>query len=458
MSATPFTRRKFLISTAAAASSAWFLAACSGGEPEAPAAAPASPQQIPQSEIDAAMNTETTLNFWTWVPDIEKEVKLFTTKYPKIKVDVTNVGQGGPHYQKLRSTIQSGQGAPDVAQVEFQFINSFTLGEGDLLDLTPYAPATLKDSYPGWVWSQVFTNGGLWGIPQDTGPMGLLYREDLLQQAGLEAPKTYDDFAAAAETYHSKNPKSYLVNVAPNQAGQFVSFLWQAGVRPFSYDGQQTVKVDLASEQAKSIAKYWGDLVTSGTATNETDFTDSWYQGLANGKWATLLIAAWGPVFLQGTAGKTSGKWRAADLPQWDANNLVSSNWGGSTDAVLKLSKNQIAASQLALFINTDKESALTMANEQFLFPALNEILTDPSFLNQEFKFYGGQKVNEKFAQISETVGTDFQWLPFMDFVYTNFPETLGKAFADKTDAVAGLQAWQDACAKFAKDQGFTVS
>ena len=30
MSATPFTRRKFLISTAAAASSAWFLAACSG--------------------------------------------------------------------------------------------------------------------------------------------------------------------------------------------------------------------------------------------------------------------------------------------------------------------------------------------------------------------------------------------------------------------------------------------
>jgi multiple sugar transport system substrate-binding protein len=234
--------------------------------------------------------------------------------------------------------------------------------------------------------------------------------------------------------------------------------LWQAGVRPFSFDGQQTVKVDLASDQAKTIAKFWGDLVTSETASNDTDFTDSWFQGLANGKWATLPIAAWGPVFLQGTAGKTSGKWRAADLPQWDATSVVSSNWGGSTDAVLKLSKNQIAASQLALFINTDKESALMMANEQFLFPALNEILEDPSFVDQEAKFYGGQKVNEKFAQISQTVTPDFQWLPFMDFVYTNFNETLGKAFADKTDPVAGLQAWQDACAKFAKDQGFTVS
>jgi multiple sugar transport system substrate-binding protein len=458
MSATPFTRRKFLISTAAAASSAWFVAACSGGETDTPAAAPQAPSQIPQSEIDAALNTETTLTFWTWVPDIQNEVKLFTTKYPKIKVNVTNLGNGAPHYQKLRTAIQAGQGAPDVAQVEFQYINSFTLAEGDLLDLTPYAPPTLKDSFPAWVWSQVNTNGGLWGIPQDTGPMGLLYREDLLQQAGLEAPKTYDDFAAGAQTYHSKNPKSYLVNVAPNEPGQFVAYLWQAGVRPFSYDGQQAVKVDLASDQAKTVAKFWGDLVTSDTASNDPDFTDSWYQGLANGKYATLPIAAWGPVFLQGTAAKTSGKWRAAELPQWDATNVVSSNWGGSTDAVLKLSKNQIAASQLALFINTDKESALMMANEQFLFPALNEILEDPSFVDQESKFYGGQKVNEKFAQISQTVTPDFQWLPFIDFVYTNFNETLGKAFADKTDAVTGLQAWQDACAKYAKDQGFTVA
>ena len=113
----------------------------------------------------------------------------------------------------------------------------------------------------------------------------------------------------------------------------------------------------------------------------------------------------------------------------------VSSNWGGSTDAVLKLSKNPIAAAQLALFINTDQESALMFATEQFLFPAMNSVLTDPSFVDQESKFYGGQKVNEKFAQISETVSPDFGWLPFMDYVYTNFNETLGKAFADKTDA-----------------------
>ncbi len=385
-------------------------------------------------------------------------MKLFTTKYPKIQVKTVNVGQGAPHYQKLRTAIQSGQGAPDVAQMEFQYIPSFTLGEqGALMDLTPYAPADIQSFYPEWVWGQVKVNNGLWGVPQDTGPMGLLYRDDLFSAAGIKAPATYDDFAAAAETYHSKNPKSFLVNVAPNQPGQLVAYLWQAGVRPFSFDGQQTVKVDLANDQAKKVVQFWGDLVTKGLASNDADFNDSWYQGLASGKYASLPIAAWGPVFLQGTAGKTSGKWRAADLPQWEAGKVVSSNWGGSTDAVLKSSKNAIAASQLALWINTNKESTLKFANEQFLFPAMNDVLTDPSFTGQESKFYGGQKVNEKFAQISETVSTDFGWLPFMDYVYTNFNETLGKAFADKTDAVAGLQAWQDACVKYAKDQGFTV-
>ena len=457
MSATPFTRRKFLISTAAAASSAWFLAACSGGEPDTPAAAPQAPSQIPQSEIDTALNTATTLTFWTWVPDIKNEVKLFTTKYPKIKVNVTNVGQGSPHYQKLRTTIQAGQGGPDVAQVEFQYINSFTLGEGDLLDLTPYAPATLKDSYPAWVWSQVYTNGGLWGIPQDTGPMGLLYREDLLQQAGLEAPKTYDDFASAAQTYRSKNPKSYLVNVAPNQAGQLIAYLWQAGVRPFSFDGQQTVKVDLASEQAKSVVKFWGDLVTSGTASSDPDFNDSWYQGLAGGKWATLPIAAWGPVFLQGTAGRTSGKWRAADLPQWDP--AQSSPATGGAPPTPYSSSARIRCGLTARLVHQHRQGVGAQDGQRTVPLPGAERDSGGSQLPQP----GDQVLRgpEGQREVRADLTNGHARLPMAAVHGLRVHELRRdpwKGVRRKDDAVAGLQAWQDGCAKYAKDQGFTVS
>ncbi|HET9873458.1 MAG TPA: extracellular solute-binding protein [Propionibacteriaceae bacterium] len=450
----PFNRRRFLIGTTATLTSALFFAGCGGGGGTDPAPAA---QKVGQSEIDAAMNTDTTLTFWTWVPDIQKEVDLFEKKYPKIKVKVVNVGQGAAHYQKMRAAIQAGQGAPDVTQVEFQHIPSFTLG-GDLLDISPYGAAEIKDQYPDWVWSQVVKGEAVYAVPQDVGPTGLLYRDDLLKAAGIAVPKTWEEFATASQKYHAANPKSYLSNFAPNEAGQFLSYVWQTGARPFSFDGEKTVKVDLASDQAKQVATYWGDLIAKGAASVDPDFTDSWYQGLSNGKYASWPTAAWGPVFLQGTAKKTSGKWRATDLPQWDPAKPSAGNWGGSTDAVLKSTKNPIAAAQLALFINTDKESALKLATEQFLFPASNEILNDPKFAEQASPFYGGQKVNAKFTEISKTVTPDFEWVPFMDFVYSSFNVTLGKSIADKSDLVAGLQAWQDQVAKYAKDQGFTVS
>ena len=165
-----------------------------------------------------------------------------------------------------------------------------------------------------------------------------------------------------------------------------------------------------------------------------------------------------GPGILQGTAGKTSGKWRAADLPQWDANNVVSSNWGGSTDAVLKLSKNQIAASQLALFINTDKESALKMANEQFLFPALNEILEGSRLPQPGVQVLRGPEGEREVRADLRDRRHRFPVAAVHGLRVHELRRDLGKAFADKTDAVAGLQAWQDACAKYAKDQGFTVA
>ena len=44
-----------------------------------------------------------------------------------------------------------------------------------------------------------------------------------------------------------------------------------------------------------------------------------------------------------------------------------------------------------------------------------------------------------------------------MDFAYSSFSETVGKAIADKTDLAAGLQAWQEDLVSYAEAQGFTV-
>lgn len=412
--------------------------------------------EITQEDIDAAMETPTELTFWTWVPDIDQEVALFEEAYPAIDVKVENVGQGLPHYQKLRSALEAGEGAPDVAQIEYQYIPSFVLSES-LLDLSPYGADEISGDYVEWAWNQVSPDEEVWAIPQDVGPMGNLYREDILSAAGItEPPATWEDYATAARAVKDATG-SYISNVGATQAGQMIGFFWQAGVKPFGYDGAETVSIEVNSDGAKEVADYWTDLIQKDLISTDVDFNDAWYQGLANGKYAGWLTAAWGPVFLQGTAEGTSGLWRAAPLPQWAAGENVSGNWGGSSDAVLATSENPIAAYMLAEFINHDEESAMQLATQQFLFPPQLSVLEDPAFTDLESEFYGGQQVNQLFAEISETVDTDFQWLPFMDYVYSSYEETMGTVIADKGNISDALDTWQDQLVSYAESQGFTV-
>lgn len=445
-------RRSAMSLGAMAVAAAVLLSGCTGGGGTSTPSASA----VSQADIDKAMNTPTKLTFWTWVPDIENEVALFEAKYPKIQVDVVNVGSGADEYTKLRTALKAGKGAPDVAQIEYQYISSFRL-TNDLLDLAPYGAGDLADEYVDWVWNQVTTGDSVWSIPQDSGPLGNLYRSDIYQKAGItEAPATWDDYAADAAIIKEKTG-SYISDMPGNDPGQMVGLFWQAGAKPFGYDGDKTVKVDLASPEALKVVNFWNDLIQKDLVSVDPDFNDAYYQGLSTDKYAGWITAAWAPVFLQGTVANTSGKWTAAAIPQWNAGDNVSGNWGGSSDAVLSSSENPIAAYELSKFINNDPESTLKFANEQFLFPTLKSTLADPAFSGQESAFYGGQKVNELFSQISDTVDVDFDWLPFMDYVYSSYNDTLGKAITDKTDLATGLQAWQDAVVDYAKKQGFTV-
>lgn len=412
---------------------------------------------VTQADFDKAMSTPTDLTFWTWVPDIQNQVDLFEKKYPAISVKVENVGQGAAHYQKVRTALTSGEGAPDVIQLEYQYVSSFVQTKS-LLDLRPYGADKLSGSYVDWVFNQVKQGDAIYAVPQDSGPMGNLYRSDILAQAGIDAaPATWADYADAAAAVKSKTG-SYISNLAPNEPGALLGLLWAAGVKPFGYDGDKAVTIDVNSAESKKVLSYWQDLVAADQVSVDPDFTDGWYQGLANGKYAGWLTAAWGPVFLQGTAKDTSGLWTAAALPQTTAGADSSGNWGGSSDAVLSTTKNPIAAYELARFINADPESTLKFATDQFLFPTLKSTLTDPNFAGQESEFYGGQKVNALFSDVSSTVDTEFQWLPFMDFAYSSFNDTLGKSIADKGDFSAGADAWQDALVEYATQQGFTVN
>jgi multiple sugar transport system substrate-binding protein len=413
------------------------LAACGGSAGSAPSSGPV------------------TLTFWTWVPNIQQEVNLFEKSHPNIKIKLVNAGQGGPEYTKLRTALKAGSGAPDVVQIEFQYLPTFTL-TGKLVDLAPYGANDIKNDYVASAWAQVTQGDKVYAIPQDSGPMGLLYRQDIFDQYHIQVPKTWDEYAQAAATLHKANPKIYIADSPPGQGAQFTALAWQAGSHPFKTNGTN-ISINLNDPPALKVANYWGNLAKNKLVDTAPDFTNDWYAALGNGKYATWITAAWGPVFLAGVAAKSAGKWRAAPLPQWNAGDHANGNWGGSTDAVTTQSKHPKEAAEFATWLNHDKTPAMMFAQKQFLFPVLKSILTDPGF-DTPSDFYGGQKVNEIFIEAANHVDTTFQWSPFQDYVYTQYSDQTGDAINGKITYEQAMNNLQNNVVNYAKSQGFTVS
>jgi multiple sugar transport system substrate-binding protein len=287
--------------------------------------------------------------------------------------------------------------------------------------------------------------------------MGLLYRKDIFDQYHLSVPQTWDQYAQEAMTLHKANSQIYMTDFPPGDPGWFNGLTWQAGSRPFKVNGTN-VSVHVDDPAALKVANYWYNLIHAKVVQTAPDFTNDWYAGLGRGIYATWITAAWGPVFLSGVAAQSSGKWRAAPLPQWTAGDHAVGNWGGSTDAVTTQSAHPKEAAEFAIWLNHDKNSALMFAQKQFLFPVLESVLSDPSFINATSSFYGGQQVNQVFVTASHNVDTNFQWSPFQDYVYSQMNDQFGSAVSGKITLVQAMHNVQGNTVTFAKSQGFTVS
>jgi multiple sugar transport system substrate-binding protein len=398
----------------------------------------------------------TELILWSWLPDMQLQVDMFEKAHKNIKVKLVNAGQGEDEYQKLRTALKAGSGAPDVVHVTFEFVPTFKQIDG-LADISEYGANDLKEDYAEWTWGQVSEGDAVYAMPWDSGPMALLYRKDVFDEYGLEIPETWEQFAQQAEKLHGANSELYLADFTPEDGGWILGLAWQAGARPFEVDGS-TVSVDLDSREFQQVSEYWGNLIEKDLVASKPGFTNEWYRSLAQGTYATWPAAAWGPVFLEGVAGESKGKWRAAPMPQWESGAQESGNWGGSTLAVTTQSEKPEEAAELAKWLTHAPEPTKLYTTKQFLFPVLNSLLNSPEFKNRKSDFYGGQAVNSVFVEASKNVDTGFEWSPFQDFVYTQMSEQFGAAATGEIEFTQVPENLQEKVSSFAKEQGFKVS
>src|ERR1700747_667945 len=298
-----------------------------------------------------------TLEFWSWVGGLDKVVKEFEQAFPNIKVNVNNVGGGPAEYTKLQTALKAGSGAPDVAQIEYDFLPSFIVTDG-LADMAQYGANEAKPYFVPWTWGQVSPDGKtVYGLPQDSGPLALNYNQKIFDQYGLSVPTTWDEYAQDAEKLaKASGGKVKMGHFYPTQAPWLIGLAWASGGGGFKAEGDGWIQT-LNNPAAEKVLAYWDGLVKKGYVSTIPGFTAEYYTALGSGQIASSVEAAWGPgVTAASLNDKTAGDWRAAPLPQWSKDQSFSSgNWGGSCDVVTKQSKHPVAATLFAVWLNASK-------------------------------------------------------------------------------------------------------
>lgn len=424
------------------------LSAC-GSEEEDTAAVDLSP-----ADVEAALEEGGELTVWAWEPTLEQVAADFEEAHPNVTVELVNVGTGDEQYTALQNAMSAGDGLPDVAHIEYFALGQFTIA-GHLLDMAPSLTEELEDSYTPGPWEAVQgEEGELFALPMDSGPMALFYNQDIFDEHNIEVPETWDEYVEAARTLQTADPETYIL--ADNgDAGATTSRIWQAGGRPYTVSGD-TVIVDFADEGSEKYAETWQQLIDEDLLLDVTDWSDEWYQALGDGSAATLISGAWMGLNLVSDVPAGEGSWRVAPLPQWEEGEEVSAENGGSALAVPAESENPALGQAFIEYANAG-DGVQTRIDEG-AFPATVADLESEEFLETEYEYFGGQQINEVFAESASNVGEDWSYLPYQAHANSLFSDTVGQAYVSSVPLTEALSHWQEASINYGESQGFSVS
>ncbi|WP_298459646.1 ABC transporter substrate-binding protein [uncultured Cellulomonas sp.] len=399
------------------------------------------------------------VSVWAWYPSFELVVDNFNQTHDDVQICWTNAGQGADEYTAFSTAIEAGTGAPDVIMLESEVIPTFTIRDA-LVDLSEYGAGDLEDQFTEGAWSDVTNGDAIYAIPVDGGPMGMLYRQDIFDQYGVTPPTTWEEFAAAAQQLKDAGYEGYITNFPINGNAFIHALLAQKGWEPFTYDAANPAEIgiDVSTAEAQEVLTFWDDLVDQGLVATDEAFTADYNTSLVDGTYAVYLAAAWGPGYLQGLSDADEGAvWRAAPIPQWEGEEPVQINWGGSTFAVTTQARNAELAAQVAKEVFGTEEAWDIGIEEAALFPLWKPVLESDEFATREYPFFDGQQIQGDVFLDAAAGYSGFTFAPFQTYVYDQQTEVLQSMIEGSADPQAVLDDFEQRLVAYANSQGFTV-
>jgi cellobiose transport system substrate-binding protein len=328
------------------------------------------------------------------------------TKYhelhPNITVKEVGTNQGlGDENTKLDSVLAAGAGATDVVALEEGTVTKYKGLAQDFVDLKDYGAASLENQFLPWKWQEGTTKDGkLIGLGTDVGSMGMCYRTDLFQQAGLPTNRDdvaklwpdWDSYMAQGLKFQQKVKSAKWLDAATNTYNDILMQVAGNNTGYTYFDKSDNLVLD----KNPDIKTAWDEtvkLVNAGLSAGLQSFSDAWTAGFKNSKFATIACPAWMLGTIKDNAGDgMSGKWDVTTAPGG------AGNWGGSFLAVPTQSKHKTEAADLVKFL-TNADSQLAVFKQVNNLPSNPTIYTNPDFQAFTNSYFSNAPVGKIFGQ-----------------------------------------------------------
>ncbi|MER6943202.1 extracellular solute-binding protein [Nonomuraea sp. NPDC000554] len=382
---------------------------------------------------------------------MDKAVELFNQTHKDVQITLDNIPPGNKGgYAKMHAAVLAGD-APCLAQMEFQEMPSFLLNS-ELMDLNPYLTAADRADFQPNTWDLVSFEGGSYAVPQATGPMGLYYRQDLLEKWGIKLPTTWQEYREAAVKIRKADPNAYITSFPANDAAPFISLAWQAGT-PWFNTGNGVWQATMTSPATVKVAEFWQGMIKDDLVKVGPQFAPSWYKDLASGHLVAVPVAQWAEAIMEANAPSTAGKWRAAPLPQWEPGGKASASYGGSATALLRGCEHPREATEFALWVNRDPGSVSLLIKSGYGWPAALSGMSNPQ-LTRPSAFLGGQQTSQLFTDSSSQVPRGWVWWPTFDNTVKALSDRFEQVITGKGTIVDALRTSQTQTVEQIRDKG----
>jgi multiple sugar transport system substrate-binding protein len=315
-------------------------------------------------------------------------------------------------HQQLVQSLSRGDGSIDVFTQDVIWIAEFA-GAGWALPLDDYVDAATKAEYFHGLIEACTYQGKLTALPWAVDSGMLYYRKDLLDSAGIEVPKTWDELTTASKTLMGDGKVQYGFLWQGKQAEvlvcDLVEFVGSAGGRILGPDGKTVQIADAAGQKAvtfmydtmNSLGISPKDLLSWDEEPSRRPFTAGQAAFLRN--WAYVY-----PIAQDPKESKVVDKVGVAPLPAFSGGKS-SACLGGYQYGVSASSRNKEAAVEFVKWLSSPPIQ-LRFATDVGLAPTRPAVFDDPAlkkanpFMVQlKDVFTGGtpRPVTPKYPQVS---------------------------------------------------------